>query len=178
MLKDAQRAKDWLGAFEALKKGEKADYDELLKGYKAGVDAPVSEVYLDLVKRDPELKVRPFRAELRFATPPSLPAGPSDSSALSATGLMCGTIADHPSLNAGNSHAPPSRRVDEVVRRHHPQDHGPCTWRPHLLGSQGELSRPNCATRRTILGARRADPRLGADLLATSHGDEGFIPLL
>jgi hypothetical protein len=57
VFKDAQKGKDWLAAFEARRRGKKVDWKQLVKGYRSGIDAPISEVYIDICREDPEMKV-------------------------------------------------------------------------------------------------------------------------
>lgn len=57
MFKDAQKGKDWLAAFEARRRGERVDWKQLVKGYRSGIDAPISEVFIDICREDPEMKV-------------------------------------------------------------------------------------------------------------------------
>lgn len=57
VFKDAQKGKDWLAAFDARRRGEKVDWKQLVKGYRSGIDAPVSEIFIEMSKADPSLKV-------------------------------------------------------------------------------------------------------------------------
>lgn len=53
----APLSKSWMDALERLSMGEEVDLRPLVEGYGAGVDTPVSDVYIELAKQFPEAKV-------------------------------------------------------------------------------------------------------------------------
>lgn len=50
-------SKDWIEAFELVHKGQQPNFGKLLRGYGSGVDAPLSEVYREILLQYPHVKV-------------------------------------------------------------------------------------------------------------------------